>query len=466
MDDKRRIVVVGAGPGGYVAAIRAAQLGAKVTLIERKYLGGTCLNIGCIPTKALLHTAELLQEFKGAPAVGINAEKVSLDFSKAMDYKSAVSGKLTGGVGALMNMNGVEVVYGEAFFRAPGKLRVRLTDGTEQDVAADRIILATGSENAIPPIDGIKDNDACINSTGALSLDHVPASMVVIGGGVIGMELGCAYAAFGTKVTIVEALDHILPMLDGELTKIGVRHMKKMGVKFSLSSPVKRIEKSDIGARVICEKKGKELVFEAEKVLVAVGRRASTESLNLEAGNINNDRGRIIVDDHMATNIPGVYAIGDCVYGHAMLAHTASVMGETAAENCMDISSVYDEKSCPTCVYMMPEAASVGITEEEAMKQGIAYKTGHFPMSANGKAIILNGGEGLVKIITDEKGKIAGMHIIGPRATDLISEGALAIQMGATADDIISTIHSHPTVSECVREAALNTEGRALNGPN
>ena len=274
-------------------------------------------------------------------------------------------------------------------------------------------------------------------------------------------------AAFGTKVTVVEAMDHMLPMLDGDLTKVGVKHMKKMGIEFHLESPVQAVEESPVGAKVVCkDKTGETVSFEAEKVLVAIGRKANTASLNLEAGKLDNDRGRIIVNDKMETSVPGVYAIGDCVMGYAQLAHTASAMGEVAAENICGLEAHYDEKTNPTCVYMEPEAASVGLTEERAKAQGLAYKVGKFPLMANGKSLILNGGEGLVKILSSEGGAVLGMHIIGPRATDLISEGALAIRMGASVEDLISTIHSHPTVSEAVREAALNVEKRAIHTRN
>ena len=292
--------------------------------------------------------------------------------------------------------------------------------------------------------------------------------MVVIGGGVIGLELACAYAAFGTKITVVEAMDHMLPMLDGDLTKIGVEHMKKMGMEFHLECPVQAVESSSVGAKVICKNKAGETVsFEAEKVLVAIGRKANTAMLDLDAGKLDNDRGRIKVNDKMETSVPGVYAIGDCVMGYAQLAHTASAMGEVAAENICGHEVHYDEFTNPTCVYIEPEAASVGLTEEQCKAKGIAYKVGKFPMSANGKALILNGGEGLVKLIAGAKyGEILGMHIIGPRATDLISEGALAIRLEATVDELISTIHSHPTVTETLREAALNVEKRAIHTPN
>ena len=463
------IIVIGGGPGGYVAAIRAAQLGAKVTLIEKQYVGGTCLNVGCIPTKCLLHSAELMEDIKNqGKEIGVEVEGVKLNFAQVIAHKNAISKQLTNGVTGLLKMNKVKKIDGEATFVAPKKLSVKKADGTTEEMTADAIIVATGSVNSQPPIPGLKENPNCIDSTGALSLEKLPKTMVVIGGGVIGLELACAYAAFGTKITVVEALDHMLPMLDGDLTKIGVAHMKKMGMEFNLECPVQSVEESPVGAKVVCKNKAGETVsFEAEKVLVAIGRKANTASLNLEAAGLNNDRGRIIVNDKMETNVPGVYAIGDCVFGRAQLAHTASAMGEVAAENIMGIPAVYDEKTNPTCVYIEPEAASVGLTEEQCKAQGLEYKVGKFPMSANGKALILNGGEGIVKIIAGkEYGEILGMHIIGPRATDLIAEGALAIGEEMTLDEIIATIHSHPTVTETMREAALQAEKRAIHTSN
>ena len=463
------VIVIGGGPGGYVAAIRAAQLGAKVTLIEKQYLGGTCLNVGCIPTKCLLHSAELVEDIKNqGKDIGVEVDGVKVNFQQVIAHKNEISKKLTGGVAGLLKMNKVKKIDGEATFVGEKKLSVKKADGTTEEMTADAIIVATGSVNAQPPIPGLKENPNCIDSTGALSLEKLPKTMVVIGGGVIGLELACAYAGFGTKITVVEAMDHMLPMLDGDLTKIGVAHMKKMGMEFNLECPVQSVEESPVGAKVVCKNKAGETVsFEAEKVLVAIGRKANTASLNLEAGKLDNDRGRIIVNDKMETSVPGVYAIGDCVLGHAQLAHTASAMGEVAAENIMGQEAHYDEKTNPTCVYIEPEAASVGLTEEQCKAQGLDYKVGKFPMAANGKALILNGGEGIVKIIAGKEfGEILGMHIIGPRATDLICEGALAIEGEMTLDEIIATIHSHPTVTETMREAALQAEKRAIHTSN
>ena len=466
---KKSVIVIGGGPGGYVAAIRAAQLGAEVTVVEKQYLGGTCLNVGCIPTKCLLHSAELVEQIKTqGKEIGVEVEGVKVNFPQVIAHKNAISKQLTSGVAGLLKLNKIKKVDGTAKFTGEKQLEVTKADGSKETMTADAIIVATGSVNAQPPIPGLKENPNCIDSTGALSLEKLPQTMVVIGGGVIGLELACAYAAFGTKITVVEAMDHMLPMLDGDLTKIGVAHMKKMGMDFHLECPVQSVESSPVGAKVVCkDKSGKTVTFEAEKVLVAIGRKANTAGLDLAAGKIDNDKGRILVNDKMETNVPGVYAIGDCVFGHAQLAHTASAMGEVASENICGLEAHYCEKTNPTCVYMEPEAASVGLTEEQCKAQGIAYKVGKFPMSANGKALILNGGEGLVKIIAGaEYGEILGMHIIGPRATDLIAEGALAIEGEMTLDEIIDTIHSHPTVTETMREAALNAEKRAIHTKN
>ncbi len=464
--ETKKVVIIGGGPGGYVAAIRAAQLGADVTVVERQSLGGTCLNVGCIPTKCLLRSAELLEDLKRRGAeLGVRAENVSVDFRQVMAHKNKVSSQLAAGVAGLLKLNKVRVTEGSAAFTAPKTLLLTRADGSRETLCADAVIVAAGSVNAAPAIPGLSELPCCVDSTGALSLEAPPKSMAVIGGGVIGLELACAYSVFGTKVTVVEAMERMLPMLDEDLVKIGVNHMKRMGVEFRLGCPVQSVEPSRAGAKVLCRNRsGEPEAFEAETVLAAVGRRANTEALCLEAGGLAHDRGAILVNDRMETSVPGVYAVGDCVRGYAQLAHTASAMGEVAAENIMGLDSRYQEATNPTCVYIEPEAASVGLTEQEARERGISCKIGKFPLSANGKALILNGGEGLVKILADEgTGAVLGLHIIGPRATDLIGEGALAIRMSAAVEDLISTIHSHPTVTEAVREAALNVEKRAVH---
>jgi dihydrolipoamide dehydrogenase len=460
------VVIVGGGPGGYVAAIRAAQLGASVTLVEQGTVGGTCLNVGCIPTKSLLHSAELICQLREQGAqIGISAPNIQVDFPRVIAHKNEVSHMLAAGVESLLAHNGVKRIQGTASFIAPKTLQVSAKDGSVQTLPADRLILATGSVNAVPPIPGLRETAACIDSTGALALPSLPKTLAIIGGGVIGLEMACAYAGLGSKVTVLEMLPEVLPMMDGELTKIGLRHMKKLGITLYLETTVRSVESTSAGALLRCtDKGGSEIRVEAEKVLVAVGRRANTQQLNLEAGKVANDRGRILTNDKMETNVVGVYAVGDCVFGRTQLAHTASAMGSVAAENALGGSMQYDERTSPTCVYIWPEFAGVGPTEQQAKARGLSYRVGKFPMLANGKALILNGGEGMVKLLSDpENGRILAMHIIGPRASDLIAEGALAIQMHATLDDLISTIHSHPTVSEAVREVALSAEGRAIH---
>ncbi len=347
------IAVIGGGPGGYVAAIRVAQLGARVTLVEREHLGGTCLNIGCIPTKCLLHSAELVSQIKDQGAeIGVETDGVRVNFPQVIAHKNAVSKQLTSGVAGLLKTNKIEKIDCEAYFLGTKKMNVLRNDDTEEALDADVHILATGSMNSVPPIPGIKDNPNCIDSTGTLSLEQLPKSMVVIGGGVIGLELVCAYVAFGTKITVVEAMDHMLPTLDGDLTKIGVAHMKKMGMAFNLECPVQAVEASPVGAKVVCRNKaGETVAFEDEKMLVAVGRQANTDSLRLDACGIKYEKGRILVNEKMETNVPGIYAIGDCVKGYAQLAHTASAMGEVAAENIMGMDAKYDESTNPTCIY-------------------------------------------------------------------------------------------------------------------
>lgn len=455
-----KVVIIGGGPGGYVAAIRAAQLGAEVTLIEKDKLGGTCLNVGCIPTKAILQSAHLLEDAKNGKKLGVIAEP-RLDFAAVQKNKAAVVRRLVNGVGSLMKNNGITVVRGTAGFLDQKTLVVENEEG-RQEMTFDRAIIATGSVPFIPPIPGI-DSPACIDSTGALELEKVPESMVIIGGGVIGVEFSTAFLAFGTKVTIVEMMPQILPMMDGELTKSIRKTLEKKGVSIHTGTRVVSIEGREGSAVVHVEVDGEKKSFEGEKVLVSVGRRTNTENLGLDRAGITHDRGRITVDSHMRTNVPEIYAIGDCL-GKTMLAHVASVQGECAAENIMGHENVYDERTNPSCLYTEPEFASVGLTEERAKERGIPYLVGTFPLAGNGKALIMNGGEGTIKILADPKYKeILGVHILGPRATDLITEGALAIRLEATVEELISTIHAHPTLGEAVREAAMDVLGRAIH---
>lgn len=462
----QKVVVIGAGPGGYVAAIRLAQLGAEVILIEKDKLGGTCLNVGCIPTKVLLHCAEVVTNLGEAQELGVKVDSSSINWDKVQEKRKKISSQLVMGVGSLVKANKIKLIEGSASFVDKHTLNIVKKDKTEEKLTFDKLIIASGSVPAIPPIPGVKECPACIDSTAALELDKVPKSMLVIGGGVIGIEMATAYSAFGTKVTIVEALPKILPLMDGELSKMLKKSMQEKNIEILTGTKVLSVETTALGAKVNVETEQGNKSFEAEKVLVAVGRRTYTESLDLAAAGIANDRGRITVNDNMQTNVEGIYAIGDCL-GKVMLAHVASAQGEVAAENIMGANKQFNGATSPSCVYTDPEFAGVGLTEEQAKEQNKDYEVGRFPLAANGKALIANGGQGVVKVIKGkEYNEILGVHILGPRATDLIAEAALMIGMEATAEDVIETIHAHPTLTEAVREAVLASEGIAIHIPN
>ncbi|SET08316.1 dihydrolipoamide dehydrogenase [Natronincola peptidivorans] len=464
-NDKKKIVVIGGGPGGYVAAIRAAQLGGEVTLIEKKYLGGTCLNVGCIPTKALLHTAEIYEEAKNGAEYGVITD-VKLDFGKAQERKKAITEQLVGGVEGLLAVNKVKIIPGLASFVSKDTIQVKTTKGDVETLKADKFIIATGSVPLMPPIPGIEAKQ-CIDSTGALELQEVPKSMVIVGGGVIGVEIATLYSTLGCKVTIIEMQDEILPMMDKELAKILRSILAKKGVDVYTEAKVVAIKDDGTEAKITVEMKDQtSKIIGGEKVLISVGRKINTDAIGLDAAGIKSERGRVITNDKMETNIQGIYAVGDCTEP-IMLAHVASAQGEIAAENALGHESTFDIKTNPSCVYTNPEFASVGLTEEQAKEQGIDYVVGKFPLMANGKALIMGGEEGIVKIIAGKEYKeILGVHMLGPRATDLITEGALAIGLEATIDEVIATIHAHPTVGEAVREAALAVDKRAIHMPN
>ncbi|WP_019229896.1 dihydrolipoyl dehydrogenase [Sedimentibacter sp. B4] len=464
MSDKTKVVVIGGGPGGYVAAIRAAQLGGEVTLVEKQYLGGTCLNVGCIPTKALLHSADLYEEAKEGAKYGVIAGDLKVDFAKVQERKQSVTKQLVNGVKGLLAANKVKVISGEAAFTSKDTIEVKTEKGTET-IKADKFIIATGSIPAKPPIPGI-DSKQCIDSTGALELKEIPKTMVIVGGGVIGVEIATLYSTLGCKVTIIEMLAEILPMMDGELTKMIRAKLAKKGVEINTGAKVLSFKDAGENVEVSVEMSdGTKKVFAGEKALISIGRRTNTATIGLEKAGIANDRGRITVNDKMETNVPGIYAVGDCV-GQIMLAHIASAQGEIAAENALGHNNLFDAKTNPSCVYTKPEFASVGLTEETAKASGIEYTVGKFPLAANGKSMIM-GEDGMVKIIAGKKYKeILGAHILGPRATDLIGELALAIALEATIDEVIATIHAHPTVAESIKEAALAVEKRAIHVPN
>lgn len=461
MAEAAKIAVIGGGPGGYVAAIRAAQLGADVTLIERGKLGGTCLHAGCIPTKALLHSARLLEGIRQGSELGITAVP-ELNFAQVQRHKDKIVKKLAAGVGMLMKANKISVLAGSASFAGGKTIAVRTADG-QTLLAPDRIIIASGARPAVPPIPGI---GLCAGAAEALGFESVPASLAIIGGGVIGVELASAYSSFGTKVTVIEMEGEILPLMDSELAGMLRKSLARRGIGILTSAKVMSVEGAGglggmIKVRVVAG--GRQTVIEAEKVLASTGRAPDTEALSLDSAGIRHDKGRIVTDECMRTNVPGIYAAGDCTIG-PMLAHAASAQGEAAAEHAMGLEAKYDGATCPSCVYAAPELASAGLSEDDAKRRGLEHKIGKFPLSANGRALISGGGEGIVKIISGARhDEILGLHILGPGATDMIAEGSLAIRLKATLGDIASTMHGHPTVSEAVREAALAAKGAAIH---
>ena len=461
------VVIIGGGPGGYVAAIRAAQLGMKVACVERRdALGGTCLNVGCIPSKALLHSSELFAEakhdFKGQ---GIEIGQVTLDLQRMMERKQKVVQDLTKGVEFLFKKNKVAWVRGSGRIQKPGEVAVALADGGSHTLLAQSIIIASGSESA--PLSGVEvDEERIVTSTGALSLNQVPKRLVVVGAGVIGLELGSVWSRLGAKVSFIEFLDHILPGMDREIGKQAQRVFKKQGLEFSLSTKVTEAEKSKSGVRLTVEESegGAAKTVEADVVLVCIGRRPYTEGLGLEELGVSTDKhGTIIVDDRFQTSAPGIYAIGDCVPG-PMLAHKAEEDGVVCVEMLGGQSGHVDYNLVPGVVYTWPEIAAVGKTEEELKKAGIEYKTGKFPFQANSRARTTGDSEGLVKILADaQTDRVLGVHILGPIAGDLIMEAVVAMEFGASAEDIARTVHHHPGVGEAVKEAALAVDGRAIH---
>lgn len=455
------VLVIGGGPGGYVAAIRAAQLGAKVTLAERAEIGGTCLNRGCMPTKALLHSSEVYELATNSVDIGIIGRDVAVDWPRVQATRQSVSDKLTGGVRALMRANKVAVVEGEAKFTGPKTVKVG-----DKTLNPDKIIIAVGSKPVMPPIPGLKECPACIDSTACLKLDHIPESLVVIGGGVIGVELGSVYRRFGSKVSVLELQDRILPQMDGELAELAAAQLVAEGMDLRTGAKVTRVDTTTNGAAVHAEIGGKDTVFEAEKVLVCVGRSPNLEGLGLDKAGIAVEGGFIKVDKRLETSVPGVFAVGDCS-GRLMLAHAAMAMGEAAAENAMGGEAGFNEDMSPACAYVGPEIAGVGYTEERAKELGIEYIVGRFPTSANGRSLVSGCTGGLIKVLAGPKfGEILGVHILAPSATELIEEAALAIRLEATLDELTDTIHCHPTVAEALREAALAAQKRAIHIPN
>ena len=460
-----KLVIIGGGPGGYETAIRAAQMGAETVLIEKNSLGGTCLNVGCIPTKALLHSADLYNEIKSdAKKNGIIVEGVSIDFPAMQAKKAKVVKQLVNGVGGLMKANGVTVMKGTAVFTAGDKIEVRTEDNAEE-VTFDKCIIASGSVPSVVPLPG-HDLPGVVDSTGALNFEEIPESLAIIGGGVIGIEMAHVYQRLGTKVTVIEMLPEILMNLDKDIVAVQRKLMKRAKIDVMTETKVGSIEKTEEGLKVnVTDPEGNEKSVVAQKVLMCVGRRPATADMGLEEIGVDMERGRILVDETFRTSVENIYAIGDCI-GGIMLAHTASAEGAACIEGLMGRKSELNLKVVPSCVYTYPEMSGVGLTEQECEKEGLDYQVGKFPLAGNGKSLIIGDQNGLVKIIADkETKKILGVHMMGPGATEMIMEGALAMTMGATVEDIINTIHSHPTVSESVKEAAESVFGNPVNMP-
>ena len=458
----RNVVVIGAGPAGYVCAIRLAQLGQKVTVVEKEYLGGTCLNVGCIPSKALIAAGVLVNSLAEASAMGITVKGVEVDAKKLVEWKAGIVGKLTGGIGVLLKNHKVDVVYGEARFVDAKTIAVQSKEG-EKKLSFDDAVIATGS---VPiEIPGFKnDEDAVWSSTGALRPAKIPGHLVVIGGGYIGLELGIMYKKLGSKVTVLEASAGALPGQERDCVKVIERSLKKMGVDLKTETFAKGYERKGGKTTVKIETKGVASTIECDQILSTVGRKPYSAGLQLEKAGLAVDaKGFLAVDAQMRTKVKHIYAIGD-IAGQPMLAHKGSKEGLVAAAVIAGQNESYDVRCVPAVIFTSPEMASVGLTEDQCKEKGLAYKTGSFPFAASGRAMSLMETEGFVKLITDAKtDEILGVHMVGPEVTELIAEAALAIEMGATAEDIARTIHAHPTLPEAMMEAAEAVHGMAVH---
>ena len=461
------LIVIGTGPGGYVCAIRAAQLGLKTAVVEKRAtFGGTCLNVGCIPSKAMLHASELYEEAGHSFAqMGIKVGKPSVDLAALLNYKEQNVDSNVKGVAFLFKKNKIDAYHGAGRVVALGKVEVKGADGKIQTLETKNIVIATGSD--VARLDGIDiDEKRIVSSTGALELAKVPQKLLVVGAGIIGLELGSVWRRLGAEVTIVEFLDHILPGIDSEVERQFHRLLRKQGIAFKLSSKVSAIDSSGKVLKVKVEPAagGTVETLEADVVLVAIGRIPYTEGLGLDAAGVKRDnRGRVIVDPHFQTNIAGIYAIGDVIAG-PMLAHKAEEEGVALAEILAGQAGHVNYEVIPNVVYTYPEIATVGKTEEELKAAGIAYQVGKFPFTANARARANLMTEGFVKILADAKtDRVLGVHILGPDAETMIAEAAIAMEFGASSEDIARTCHAHPTLSEAVKEAALAVAKRAIN---
>lgn len=451
--------IIGGGPGGYVAAIKAAQLDGSVCLIEKRELGGTCLNRGCIPTKTLFSVANFATQVREAAGFGIKIQGTEIDYPQVLAHKDATVKQLRSGITQLLKGNGVHTINGTGVLTGRNTIEVTKLDGTQEQVTAKQIIIATGSEPANIPIFEI-DEQHVLTTTGILELKELPKSIIIVGGGVSGCEFASIFNGLGCEVTVLELLPTILATEDAQVIRQIRLFMKRKGIEIKTRANVTRVEKSESGVTATLES-GEQIG--AEKMLISIGRALNSEGLGLERTGIRTERGKVLVNEKMETSVPGIYAVGD-VASRYLLAHIASAEGIVAAQNCMDGNAEMDYSTVPWCVFTIPEIARVGMTEEEAKAEGYEIKVGRFPYAASGKALGMRETDGFVKVISDtELGDLLGVHILGAHASDLIHEAAVAIRLGASVADLAHTIHAHPTLAEAVMESAEAAYNRAIH---
>ena len=452
--------IIGGGPGGYVAAIKAAQLGGSVCLIEKGEWGGTCLNRGCIPTKTLFSVANLATQVQEAPDFGVHISgETTIDYPQVLAHKTSVIAQLTGGIAQLLKANGVDTFNGTATLTDRNTIIVSKPDGTTEQLHAKNVVIATGSEPAEPPVFDI-DETQVLTTTGILNLTELPESLLIVGGGVSGCEFASIFNALGCQVTVLELLPTILATEDVQVIRHIQLFMKRKGITIHTGAKLTHVKKSDTDVTAVLES-GEEIT--AEKMLVSIGRRYNTENIGLEKVGVRTENGKIVVDTQMQTNVPGIYAVGD-VASRYLLAHVASAEGKVAAQNCLGTHAEMDYQVIPWCVFTLPEIGHVGMTEKEATDEGYEVKVGRFPYAANGKALGLRETDGFVKTVSDaDSGDILGVHIVGAQASNLIHEAAVGVRLGASAADIAHTVHAHPTLSEMVMESAEAAYDRAIH---